>query len=86
MQKGAERTARRPLGIGTGPTDTTLTEHSELKMAQVFEFAGNHPLLIFAFFASLGMIVFSEYMRFANSGKALSPYAATQMLNSHAFA
>jgi len=50
-------------------------------MSRVFEFAGNNPLLIAAFFAVLGMIIFTEYSRVSSGMKALSPFAATKLLN-----
>ena len=50
-------------------------------MAQLFEFMGNHPLYIAAFFAVLGMLVFTEYQRFFSGIPSLSPYAATQLMN-----
>jgi len=51
-------------------------------MQQLFEFMGNHPLLIAAFAAILGMLVFTEYQRFFSGVPNLSPYEATQLLNS----
>lgn len=51
-------------------------------MPQIIEFIGNHPLLFVAFFATLGMLVYTEYMRFTTSNTALSPYDATQKMNS----
>lgn len=50
-------------------------------MGQVFEFISNHPLLIVAFFATLGMLSFTEYTRLFSGVKGLAPYVATQMLN-----
>lgn len=50
-------------------------------MSQILEFVGNHPLLFTAFFATLGMLVFTEWTRFAARGTTLSPYAATQLVN-----
>jgi rhodanese-related sulfurtransferase len=50
-------------------------------MPQIIEFIGNHPLLFIAFFATLGMLVYTEYMRFTTSNTALSPYDATQKMN-----
>ncbi len=51
-------------------------------MAQIFEFIGNHPLLIAAFVGVLGVLAFTEYNRMFSGVKQLSPFAATQMLNS----
>ena len=51
-------------------------------MTQIIEFVGNHTLLFVAFFATLGMLVYTEYMRFSSANTALSPYDATQKMNS----
>ncbi len=50
-------------------------------MQQLIEFASNHTLLVFAFFATLGMLVFTEYTRLFSGVPGLSPYQATQLLN-----
>ena len=50
-------------------------------MSQILEFVGNHPLLFVAFFATLGMLVYTEWTRIAAAGSALSPFAATQLVN-----
>ncbi len=50
-------------------------------MQQLIEFMGNHPLLFVAFFATLGMLIFTEYNRFFSGTSGLTPYAATQLLN-----
>ncbi len=50
-------------------------------MQQLFEFIGNHPLLVAAFAAVLGMLLYTEYVRFFSGIPGLSPYAATQLLN-----
>jgi len=50
-------------------------------MGQVFEFIGNHPLLVVAFLVTIGMLGFTEYTRFFSGVKSLAPYVATQMLN-----
>jgi len=50
-------------------------------MQQLIEFIGNHLLLVLAFFAVLGMLIFTEYQRFFSGIPSLSPYAATQLLN-----
>jgi rhodanese-related sulfurtransferase len=50
-------------------------------MSQIIEFVGNHTLLMVAFFVTLGMIVYTEFMRFSVAGTALSPFEATQMMN-----
>lgn len=50
-------------------------------MQQIIEFITNHPLLIAAFAAVLGMLIFTEYTRFFSGIPNLSPYAATQLLN-----
>lgn len=50
-------------------------------MQQLIEFITNHPLLIAAFAAVLGMLVYTEYLRVFSGIPSLSPYAATQLLN-----
>jgi len=50
-------------------------------MQQLVEFIGNHPLIVTAFFAVLGMLVYTEYLRFFSGIANLSPHAATQLLN-----
>lgn len=50
-------------------------------MSQIIEFIGNNPLLFVAFFVTLGMLVYTEYMRLSGSSTALSPYDATQKMN-----
>ena len=50
-------------------------------MPQLIEFIGNHPLLFVALFATLGMIVFTEVTRARTAATALSPYAATALIN-----
>ncbi len=50
-------------------------------MQQLIEFASNHLLLVFAFFATLGMLIFTEYTRMFSGVPGLSPYQATQLLN-----
>jgi len=51
-------------------------------MSQIIEFVGNHTLLFIAFFVTLGMLVYTEYMRISSANTALSPYDATQKMNS----
>ena len=51
-------------------------------MAQIIEFIGNHTLLFVAFFVTLGMLLYTEYMRMTTANTALSPYDATQKMNS----
>ena len=50
-------------------------------MSQIIEFIGNHTLLFVAFVATLGMLVYTEYMRMASANTALSPFEATQKMN-----
>ena len=50
-------------------------------MSQIIEFVGNHTLLFVAFLATLGMLVYTEYMRFTAANTALSPFEATQKMN-----
>jgi len=50
-------------------------------MQQLIEFSSNHALLVLAFIAVLGMLIYTEYLRFFSGIPNLSPYAATQLLN-----
>lgn len=50
-------------------------------MSQIIEFIGNHTLLFIAFMVTLGMLVYTEYMRFSSANTALSPFEATQKMN-----
>jgi rhodanese-related sulfurtransferase len=50
-------------------------------MSQILEFVGNHTLLFVAFFMTLGMLVYTEYVRMSGANTALSPYDATQKMN-----
>lgn len=50
-------------------------------MDRIPEFIGNHPLLFAAFFAVLGMLVYTEWTRARGSATSLSPFAATRLLN-----
>ena len=50
-------------------------------MSQIIEFVGNHTLLFVAFLATLGMLIYTEYMRFTAANTALSPFEATQKMN-----
>ena len=50
-------------------------------MSQIIEFVGNHTLLSIAFLVTLGMLVYTEYMRLSTANTALSPYDATQKMN-----
>jgi len=45
------------------------------------EFIGNNLLLCAAFVAVLAMVIYYEYTRAASGLKALSPFAATKLLN-----
>ena len=50
-------------------------------MDRIPEFVGNHPLLFAAFFAVLGMLVYTEWTRIKGAATSLSPFAATRLLN-----
>lgn len=50
-------------------------------MSQFFEFVGNHPLLIAAFAATLGILIYTETVRLTSGVKSLTPFAATQLMN-----
>ena len=50
-------------------------------MERIPEFVGNHVLLVAAFFAVAGMLLYTEIARARAGGSALSPFAATRLLN-----
>jgi len=50
-------------------------------MDQVFEFAGNHPLLVGGFVAVLGFLIWTEVMRKVQGLKELTPAQAVQWIN-----
>lgn len=50
-------------------------------MSQIIEFVGNHTLLFVAFFVTLGMLIYTEYMRLTSANTQLSPFEATQKMN-----
>ena len=50
-------------------------------MERIPEFVGNHLLLFAAFFAVLGMLIYTEWTRAKGSAASLSPFAATRLLN-----
>jgi hypothetical protein len=54
---------------------------AQTAMSQIIEFVGNHTLLFVAFFMTLGMLVYTEYVRMSGANTALSPYDATQKMN-----
>lgn len=62
--------------------ELALPAPTPLSMSQIIEFVGNHTLLIVAFFVTLGMLVYTEYMRATTASTALSPFEATQLMNS----
>lgn len=53
-------------------------------MEQVFEFAGNHPLLVTALMISLFVVIFSEMRRKATGMVAVSPTDAVALINNDA--
>lgn len=55
--------------------------NTDFAMSQLIEFIGNHTLLFIAFSMTLGMLVYTEYMRISSANTALSPYDATQKMN-----
>lgn len=61
--------------------DSIKADHNVFAMTQIIEFVGNHTLLFIAFVATLGMLVYTEYMRISSANTALSPYDATQKMN-----
>ena len=50
-------------------------------MDRIPEFFGNHLLLFAAFFAVLGMLIYTEWTRLKTGNTALSPFAATRLIN-----
>lgn len=50
-------------------------------MSQFLEFVGNHPLLIAAFVAVVGILIYTEVTRLTSGVKNLTPFAATQLMN-----
>ena len=54
-------------------------------MEQVFEFAGNHPIIVSALFASAIMIVVNEIRLLKSSGLMLSPAEAVRAINDGAY-
>lgn len=53
-------------------------------MEQVFEFAGNHPLLVTALMISFFVVIFSEMRRKATGMVAISPADAVALINNDA--
>jgi len=53
-------------------------------MEQVFEFAGNHPLLVTALMISFFVVIFSEIRRKATGMVAVSPADAVALINNDA--
>lgn len=49
--------------------------------ARIIEFVGNHPLLIAAFFGTLGLLIASEVSRLLSGMKSIGPTEATQLSN-----
>jgi rhodanese-related sulfurtransferase len=56
----------------------------KITMEQVFEFTGNHPLLVTALMISLFVVIFSELRRKASGMVAVSPADAVALINSDA--
>ena len=52
-----------------------------MDFARIFEFIGNHPLLILAFAGTLGALLASEISRRLSGMKAVDPVQATQLSN-----
>lgn len=53
-------------------------------MEQVFEFAGNHPLLVTALMISFFVVIFSEMRRKATGMVSVSPADAVALINNDA--
>lgn len=52
-----------------------------MDFARILEFVGNHPLLVLAFFAVLGMLLASEVSRRLSGMKSIGSVEATQLSN-----
>lgn len=52
-----------------------------MDFARIFEFIGNHPILILAFAGTLGALFASEIARRLNGMKSVGPAQATQLSN-----
>ncbi|GMQ87945.1 MAG: rhodanese-like domain-containing protein [Gammaproteobacteria bacterium] len=52
-----------------------------MDFARIFEFIGNHPILILAFVGTLGVLFASEIIRRMNGMKSVGPVQATQLSN-----
>lgn len=52
-----------------------------MNLEQIFEFTGNHTLLVLAFFGTLGILIFSEISRQMSGMKSIGPSEATQLSN-----
>ena len=52
-----------------------------MDIGQLTEFVGNHPLLVFAFFAILALLIGSELKTLLSGVKEIGPIEATRMLN-----
>lgn len=50
-------------------------------MEQLFEFAGNHPLLVGGFVVVLGLLIWTEVMRSISGLRELSPAQAVPWIN-----
>ena len=56
----------------------------KISMEQVFEFTGNHPLLVTALMISFFVLIFSELRRKASGMVAVSPADAVALINNDA--
>ena len=52
-----------------------------MDFARILEFSGNHPVLILAFFGTLGLLIFLEAGRRFSGTKSLGPTEAIQLNN-----
>ena len=52
-----------------------------MDFARITEFIGNHPILIVAFFATLGLLLATEISRRFSSMRSVGPLEATQLSN-----
>ncbi len=52
-----------------------------MDLHRIFEFTGNHTLLVLAFFGTLGLLIFTEISRRLSGMKSVGPGEATQLSN-----
>jgi len=50
-------------------------------LARIIEFVGNHPILLLLFFATLGLLIGTEFSRRFSGMRSIGPLEATQLSN-----